>query len=70
MVSVHPQSCSITLDLVNVRRPLSSSLYSVCFESHAIDICSSYFWHVMCLSLPRFCLIQVHIYEQFKKDKG
>lgn len=58
MISALPQRCSITLDLVNVRRPLSSSLYSVYFESHditaiimIIDIFSSYFWHVMCLSL-------------------
>ena len=36
MISALPQRCSITLDLVNVRRPLSSSLYSVHFESHDI----------------------------------
>ena len=72
MVSVHPQSCSIAIDMVFARRPLSSSLYSVYFESHdvtAIDIFGSYFFMWCACHSRNFALSKFIFMSNLRKTK-
>ena len=67
MVSVHPQSCSIAIDLVNARRPLSSSLYS--HDVTAIDIFGSYFFMWCACHSRDFALSKFIFMSNLRKTK-